>query len=189
MDNKEKIELEESVKKASEITNIPVEIINGFLVGIPGIFTGGFEKLSQRSVIFSRWCLAGSVTATFTVLISIREMIEVYSKWPVKLFIVFQFFSILFGLIHLFKAEIKEAVSKSVEEKMDIYKVLFAEVSKLKAYEDFKTKADALRFEGAIQIAIEKFVKHLVSAKFLAMQTIGLFFGLCCLIYPVMFWF
>lgn len=183
MDRKDKFEIELAVKKAAEISRVPEKLIHGLLGNIPSLFSLGVENLLHKSIIFSRWSLAGSITGTFTILVSWNDFYEFYPKLVIKTFLVLQLLSIVSGLLYLLKAEVKEALEKSVEAKIKELKESFDAIlmenpniiSDLKKNKD-KTLVDS--FDDAF----EKIAKHLVSATFLWGQLFFLSIGLILLI-------
>lgn len=141
-------ESREEILKRSHESQIPAELIFTILEKSPDTFIGGLDRLLKKSVLFSRWILAGSLTATFAVIMSLNELKSIYHFNVLKIFIVCQFLSIFSGSVFLFKNEVKEAISNAFEGKavqlLDEIKVLLKNSSMIEKYERNSKSAEQI---------------------------------------------
>jgi hypothetical protein len=89
-------------KKASEEE---LALGNDLLKVIAGIAW----RMGQNAPILSRWILAGSMVAVFSVLMSLKELRAIYQGTPLILFLSLQLCAILFGCIYILGKETSAA--------------------------------------------------------------------------------
>lgn len=167
------------ISKKKTIPKEALEVVVTFLLEL---FLPTAEILLSRATQLSRWCLAGSTTGIFTVLMSISDLKDTYGHFSLKFFLSIQILSMLSGLWFLFNNEIESAIhqsflkrEKEFDEKVETL---------IQQHGDWRKndQADNLSFYRKILSILKKALNQALRAKFLFIQIIFLVTGLLALV-------
>jgi hypothetical protein len=171
----------DEILELSEKKNVPPELVFTIFSKVPEILIGTLDNLFKKSILFSRWTLAGSITATFTVIASLKELMSFYQTEVLKWFLICQVLSMFSGALFLLRNEIKEAAINSLEGKIDLYLIELKEIIfKHTSIEQIQNKEKSA--EQVFDETIKNLVGRFWKGSMLYLQIVSAFVGLLAIV-------